>query len=99
MGTKGSLRIPSTECWNGTFNKPMTLYRDIAGEPTQIEIPLLPATTNLWDKKIRSFLDAVITGGKAPVPTDQIIYNQAILDGISRSGKLGHEVKIEIPEI
>ncbi len=99
MGTKGSLRVPSTECWNGTFNKPMTLYRDIAGEPTQIEIPLLPATTNLWDKKIRSFLDAVITGGKAPVPTDQIIYNQAILDGISRSGKLGHEVKIEIPEI
>ena len=65
----------------------------------QTTIPLLPATTDLWSRKIRSFLDAIITGGKAPVPTDQIIYNQAILDGISRSTKLGKEVTVEIPEI
>ena len=30
MGSKGSLRIPSTECWNGTFCSPMTIYRDVA---------------------------------------------------------------------
>ena len=101
MGTKGSLRIPSTECWNGTFNKPMTIYRDVAGRPVQTEIPLIhsPETPTLFDKKIRSFLDAIIEGKAAPVPTDQIIYNQAILDGINRSSKSGHEVEIEIPEI
>ena len=99
MGTKGSLRIPSTECWNGSFNKPMTLYHDVAGKPVETTIPLLPATTDLWDKKIRSFLDAVATGSKAPVPTDEIIYNQAIIDGIFRSSVLGKEVEIEIPEI
>ena len=99
MGTKGALRIPSTDCWNGTFHKPMTVYRDVAGLPSQIEVPLIPSDGELCDKKIRSFLDAVITGGKAPVPTCQILYNQAIIDGIMKSSKLGHEVQIEIPEI
>lgn len=99
MGTKGSLRIPSTDCWNGSFDKPMTIYHDVAGEPVETVIPLLPATTDLWNKKIRSFLDAIITGGEAPVPTDQIIYNQAILSGIQESSECGHEVAIEIPEI
>lgn len=99
MGTKGSLRIPSTDCWNGTFNKPMVIYHDVAGEPVETVIPLLPATTDLWNKKIRSFLNAIITGGKAPVPTDEIIYNQAILDGIQRSSECGREVEINIPEI
>ncbi len=99
MGTKGSLRIPSTECWNGSFNKPMTLYHDVAGSPVETVIPLLPATTDLWNRKIRSFMDAIITGGKAPVPSDEIIYNQAILDGIAKSSACGHEVEIVIPEI
>ena len=99
LGTKGGLRIPSTECWNGTFDKPMTVYHDIAGKPVQTEIPLIKSDEDLWDKKIRSFLNAIITGGKAPVPTDEIIYNQAIIDGIFRSSELGREVTIEIPEI
>ena len=99
MGTKGSLRIPSTDCWNGSFWNPMKLYHDVAGEPVETVIPLLPATTDLWDKKIRSFLNAIITGGKAPLPTDEIIYNQAILDGIQKSSECGHEVEINIPEI
>ena len=99
MGTKGSLRIPSTDCWNGSFNKPMTIYHDVAGEPVETVVPLLPATTDLFDRKIRSFLNAVITGSEAPVPTSQIIYNQAILDGIQRSSDCGHEVEIEIPEV
>ena len=99
MGTKGSLRIPSTDCWNGSFSSPMTIYHDVAGEPVETVVPLLPPTTDLFDRKIRSFLNAVITGGEAPVPTSQIIYNQAILDGIQRSSDCGHEVEIEIPEV
>ena len=99
IGTKGGLRIPSTECWNGSFDKPMTVYHDIAGKPVQTQIPLIPDTSDLWDKKIRSFLNAIITGGEAPVPTSQILYNQAIIDGIFRSSEQGREVAIEIPEI
>ena len=99
MGTKGSLRIPSTDCWNGSFNKPMTIYHDVAGEPVETVVPLLPATPDLFDRKIRSFLNAVITGGEAPVPTSQIIYNQAIIDSIVKSAELGHEIEVNIPEI
>lgn len=102
MGTKGSLRVPSTDCWNGSFDKPMTLYRDVAGKPVQTEIPLIKTpegAPSLFDKKIRSFLDAIISGSEAPIPTSQIIYNQAIIDGIFRSSECGHEVEIEIPEL
>ena len=100
MGTMGSLRSPSTECWNGTFHKPMTLYHDVAGKPVETVIPLIKDDgVELFDKKIRSFLDAIIDGKDAPVPTSQILYNQAILDGIARSSELGREVVIEIPEI
>ncbi len=99
MGTKGSLRVPSSECWNGTFTKPMILYKDVAGFPVQTEIPLQSSTVDLFEQKIRSFLDAIYVGGPAPIPTAQIIYNQAILDGIYRSAQWRKEIEINIPEI
>ena len=100
MGTKGSLRVPSTDCWNGTFHSPMKIYHEVAGLQTVTEVPLIPSDKiPLFDKKIRSFLDAVKYGRPAPVPTSQIIYNQAILDGIARSAVAGREVEIDIPEI
>lgn len=100
MGTKGSLRIPSTDCWNGTVGGPMTIYHDVAGAQTQTTIPVIESKgPGLFDRKIRSFLDAVKNGTPAPVPTSQILYNQAIIDGICKSAELGHEIEIEIPEI
>ena len=99
MGTKGSLRIPSTECWNGTVGGPMILYHEVCGEQTQTEIPIIKTHDRLFDLKIRSFLDAIKEGGTAPVPSSQILYNQAIIDGIAKSAELGKEIEIEIPEI
>lgn len=102
LGKKGGLRIPSTDCWNGTVGGPMTLYREIAGKQTETVIPLCPEGDSfggLFYAKIRSFLDAVKSGGKPPVPSSQILYNQAIIDGIVKSAELGHEIEIKIPEI
>ena len=100
MGTKGSLRIPSTECWNGSIGGPMKIYSKMAGSEVATEIPMLDPTPNgNFYEKIRSFLDAVITGGKAPVPSEQIVINQAIIDGIVESAKLGKEIKVELPEL
>ena len=99
MGTKGSLRIPSTDCWNGAPGGEMTVYHNVAGTPTQTKVPLLENTQTIWQGKIRSFLDAVISGGKAPVPTSQILYNQAIIDSIFKSAQLGEEIDVVIPEI
>ncbi len=101
LGTKGGLRIPSTECWNGDFDKPLKIYKKVAGEEICYEVPLKVGGSfeNLFYDKLRSFVDAVKTNGKAVVPTSEIIYNQAIIDGIIRSNTLGHEVDIHIPEI
>lgn len=100
MGTKGSLRIPSTDCWNGTVGGPMTIYHDVAGAQTQTTIPVIESKgPGLFDRKIRSFLDAVKNGTPAPVPSSQILYNQAIIDHIVKSAELGHEVEVKIPEI
>ena len=100
MGTKGSLRVPSTDCWNGTFHSPMKIYHEVAGLQTVTEVPLIPSDKiPLFDKKIRSFLDAIKYNRPAPVPSSQIIYNQAIIDGIAKSAEAGHEIEVVIPEI
>ncbi len=64
FGTEGALRIPSTDCWNGSVGGPMTLYHDVAGAHVDTVIPILQNTGKggLFDKKIRSFLDACAKG-------------------------------------
>ncbi len=99
LGTKGGLRIPSTECWNGTVGGPMKIYHEVAGNQVETEIPVIKMKEGLFDLKIRSFIDACKNGTPAPVPSSQILYNQAILDGIARSAREGREVEIKIPEI
>lgn len=102
FGTKGALRIPSTECWNGSTGGPMTIYHDVAGERVETIIPEIEAPANdkgLFYKKVRSFLDAIADGGEAPVPSKEILYNQAIIDHIVKSSKLGKEIEVVIPEI
>ena len=99
MGTKGGLRIPSTECWNGSIGGPMTIYHEVAGDQVETKIPVRSTNGSVFEMKIRSFLDAIKSGAPAPVPTSQILYNQAILSGIATSAELGHEIEIQIPEI
>ena len=100
LGTEGALRIPSTECWNGTVGGNMILYKDVAGLQTQTVLPILPETAGgLFYNKLRSFVDACRDeNGKSPVPSSEIIYNQAIIDGIVRSAELGREIEVLIPE-
>ncbi len=101
-GTKGSLRIPSTECWNGSVGGDLKIYHEVAGEQVETVIPSHkpgPNEPSNFDRKIRTFVDAIKQGAKAPVPTSEIVYNQAILDGIARSANEGHEVEIFIPEV
>ena len=99
LGTKGGLRIPSTDCWNGTVGGPMKLYHEVAGLQTETVIPVINMKEGLFDLKIRTFIDACKNGTPAPVPSSQIIYNQAIIDGIAKSAEAGKEVEIVIPEI
>ena len=102
LGTKGGLRIPSTECWNGSVGGDLTIYHEVAGTQVETKIPqIIPAANapSNFDKKIRTFVDACKTNGAAPVPSSEIIYNQAIIDGIAKSANLGKEIEIVIPEV
>ena len=95
LGTEGALRIPSTECWNGNVGGNMTLYKDVAGLMTEVKLPLCPDVPGgLFYQKVRSFINAVRQGLPAPVPSSQILYNQAIIDGIVKSSELGREIDI-----
>ena len=100
LGTKGGLRIPSTECWNGYgLDRPLIYYHDVGGAQVETVIPLQESNADrIFYEKVRAFVDAVQTGAPSPISSAQIIYNQAILDGIARSAALGREVDIVIPE-
>lgn len=99
LGKKAGMRIPSTDCWNGSIGGPLKIYRSLAGNEVVTSIPEKRNEHDNFYSKIRLFIDAVKYNLPAPVPSAQIIYNQAIIDGIARSAACGREVTIEIPEI
>jgi predicted dehydrogenase len=100
LGTAGGLRIPSTDCWNGSVGGPMKIYTEVAGQETEYTVPIIELKgLGRVERKVRSFLDAVRDRGTAPVPTSDILINQVIISGIVESARLGKEIKIEIPEI
>ncbi len=99
LGTEGGLKIPSASCWSGSIGGPMKIFHSVAGNLVATEIPLVTEKEHAFYDKIRSMIDAIKEGGTAPIPTSQILYNQAIIDGIIRSAKAGKELTIEIPEI
>lgn len=103
LGTDAGLKIQPTEgpwggAWDGTAG-PISLWHDSFGIPTCTPIPLQDKGQDRFYLKVRSFVDAILENKPAPIPTSQIIYNQAIIDGIIRSSALGKEVDIDIPEI
>lgn len=104
LGKEGGLKIkqPSLGTWGGAWDGAVgeiTLFHDYKGYHTQTSIPTVDKEkVNLFHQKVRSFVDAVKNGTEAPIPTSQIIYNQAIIDGIIRSAACGHEVEINLPD-
>lgn len=99
LGTDAGLKVePASGAWDGGCGD-VTLFHDQCGIPTQSPLPIHTWGEDLFFSKVRAFVDAVKTGGPAPIPTSQIVYNQAIIDGIIRSVECGHEVDVEIPVI
>ncbi len=105
LGTDAGLKVEPANvgtAWGGAWDGScgdITLFHDDFGEMTCTPIPLHDNKEDRFFLKCRAFVDAVEQGLPAPIPTSQIIYNQAIIDGIIRSSACGHEVNIEIEEI
>ena len=103
LGTDAGLKIkqPSLTTWGGAWDGAIgevRLMHDMFGAPTDTLIPMESGRQpiNLFEKKVRAFCDAIINNGPAPIPTSQIIYNQAIIDGIIRSNAAGKEVAVDL---
>lgn len=102
LGTDAGLKItpagsgPWSGVWDGSIGS-MTVYHDIMGNHTESPIPIRSHNVDVFYEKVRDFATAVIEGRPAPIPGEQIVRNQAIIDGIIRSSELGREVNIEIP--
>lgn len=108
LGTDAGLKVEPANpeslwggAWDGSCGN-VTLFHDEFGQPTHTPIPL-PAPqgdkSDCFYQKCRAFVEAAKTGGSAPIPTSQIIYNQAIIDGIIRSCESGREVEVHVDEI
>ncbi|MFC5405074.1 Gfo/Idh/MocA family protein [Cohnella soli] len=102
LGTDAGLKItsagsgPWSGVWDGSIGS-MTLFHDEYGGHTHTAIPLIEHKLNLFDEKVRDFAEAVRDGRPAPIPGEQILIQQAIIDGVLRSADARREVAIELP--
>ncbi|MCL2043071.1 MAG: Gfo/Idh/MocA family oxidoreductase [Treponema sp.] len=106
LGTEGAIKV-TTGFESHNKESRIMYYTDVNGQHIDsVVLPTIPFNAyaserpmDMWFGKMRTFVDAIHKNGPAPVPGEQILYNQAICDGIYRSAKLGKEVEIKIPKI
>ncbi|MNU53334.1 putative oxidoreductase YcjS [compost metagenome] len=102
LGTDAGLKLqphgtgPWSGVWDGQIGS-MTLFHDEFGGHTSTEVPLIAHELDLFFEKIRDFAEAVQGGKPAPIPGEEIVIQQAIIDGVLRSSEAGREVSIELP--
>ena len=83
-GTKGGIQ-----------NNPATLVREEAGMLVDTTVQVNPdAGIKSHHEEIRQFADAIRKGKPSPVPGEEALLTQRILDGIYKSAALGREVKV-----
>jgi predicted dehydrogenase len=102
LGTDAGLKVtpagkgPWSGVWDGSVGS-VTMFHDIAGHHTESPIPTIEHKKNLFHEKVRDFVEAVRDGRPAPIPGEQIVRNQAVIDGILRSAAAKREVEVVIP--
>jgi predicted dehydrogenase len=101
LGTDAGLKVkpagtgPWSGVWDGRVGS-ISLFHDIQGHHTESSIPLVHHQLNVFEEKIKDFVRALREGTTAPIPGEQILRNQAILDGILRSSLTKREVEIQV---
>ncbi|WP_079913247.1 Gfo/Idh/MocA family protein [Paenibacillus sp. 32352] len=101
LGTEGGLKVtPAGKGpWSGVFDGSVgaiSYFHDVRGQHVESQIPIIEHNKNLFHEKVRDFVHAVLEGKQAPIPGEQIVRNQAIIDGIIRSSLLKREVTIDL---
>ena len=103
LGTDAGLKVtPSGSggywgAWDGGIAS-ATLYYDLMGLQTESPIPVRQHQVRIFNEKVKDFVGAIQGGKPAPIPGEQIVRNQAVIDGILRSAAEKREVEISIPD-
>ncbi len=88
----GAVTLAGTK--GGVQSSPLTLVREDCGMLMNCTPQINPyAGIASHSEEIRCFVEAVKRGGPSPVPGEQAIITQRILDAIYKSGEKGKEVK------
>jgi predicted dehydrogenase len=104
LGTDAGLKLtpagsgPWSGVWDGGIGS-INLFHDLNGHHVDTSIPVQAHKINIFYEKVRDFVVSIREGKPAPIPGEQILLNQAVIDGVLRSSELGREVEIEIPEL
>jgi predicted dehydrogenase len=104
LGKEGGLKLtpagigPWSGVWDGGIGS-IDLFHDINGHHVDTSIPVQSHSLNIFYEKVRDFVVAIKEGKEAPIPAEQILINQAIIDGVLRSSEQGREVAVEIPDL
>lgn len=104
LGSEAGLKLtpagsgPWSGVWDGSVGS-ITLFRDEFGALTETAIPVQRHQQDNFAAKVHDFVRAVKEGGPAPIPADEIVRQQAIIDAIFRSAAAGREVEVTIPAI
>lgn len=101
LGTDGGMKItpagqgPWSGVWDGSVGS-ITLYHDVMGHHTESPIPVQTHNLNLFDEKVKAFVQAIEQNLPTPIPAAEILYNQAIIDAVLRSSALKREVEVNV---
>jgi predicted dehydrogenase len=102
LGTDAGLKLtpagqgPWSGVWDGGIGS-ISLFHDIVGQHSETLVPVIDHKIDIFHEKVRDFVSAIKENRPAPIPAEQILINQAIIDGVLRSSALGKEVDIKVP--
>lgn len=86
LGTQGGLQL-----------HPLTIYRDEFGSMVNVTPVHVRPEPDRFKEETAAFVNAVRYGGPNPIPIQEVIWTQVIMDGIYRSAKAGKEVTVGLP--
>lgn len=104
LGTNGGLKLtpagsgPWSGVWDGGIGS-ISLFHDINNHHVNTSIPVQTHQINIFTEKVRDFVVSIKEDKPAPIPGEQILINQAIIDGVLRSSENGKEVDIHISKL
>jgi predicted dehydrogenase len=86
LGPKGGLQLD-----------PLEIYRDEYGALVNITPKLGDEKVDRFKEETQAFTEAIREKRPAPIPADEVIWTNVIMDGIYRSAAEGREVEVSLP--